>query len=101
MFENNEINFPLLISILTLFGLDAFYKLTNKCTTAFGIVIGGFHRHSTIREHGYFVLLSDEFIVDKYPHDSISIIVAQQCNILFICSFDAYSCFDIRLYVWL
>lgn len=41
MFENNEINFPLLISILTLFGLDAFYKLTNKCTTAFGIVIGG------------------------------------------------------------
>jgi len=40
MFENNEINFPLLISILTLLGLDAFYKLKNNCTTAFGVVIG-------------------------------------------------------------
>ena len=39
MFENNEINFPLLMSILTLLGMDAFYKLSNKCTTAFGIVI--------------------------------------------------------------
>ena len=41
MFENNEINFPLMISILTLFGMDAIYKLTNKCTTSFGVIIGG------------------------------------------------------------
>ena len=39
MFENNEINFPLLMAILTLLGMDAFYKLSNKCTTVFGIVI--------------------------------------------------------------
>lgn len=41
MFENNEINFPLMIGILTLFGMDAIYKLTNSCTTSFGIIIGG------------------------------------------------------------
>jgi len=56
MFENNEINFPLMISIITLFGMDAFYKLNNKCTSSFGIVIGGLV--GGLIGTGYYYLLS-------------------------------------------
>lgn len=57
MFENNEINFPLMISILTLFGMDAFYKLNNKCTSSFGVVIGGLV--GGLVGTGYYYLLSN------------------------------------------
>ncbi len=41
MIINDAINYPVLISLVVLFGVDAFTKMQGKCTTALGVFVGG------------------------------------------------------------
>jgi hypothetical protein len=41
MISNDAMNYPVLISLVVLFCVDAFTKTQGKCTTGLGVFVGG------------------------------------------------------------